>query len=119
MKTNFGRICLATQNILNPAAVKLSVRIEHLGVLVSRRFESAETKRLQQNLKVTFRSFFSPGWNCTRGSLADQDEQAGLSCRSLMRTERNYVNIKYFVNAENCRQLQWGVRVRYMFDEMI
>ena len=49
-----------TQNILNPAAVKLSVRIEHLGVLVARWFESAETKRLNfKNFKVSFRSFFT------------------------------------------------------------
>ena len=48
-----------TQNILNPAAVKLSVRIEHLGFLVARWFESAEIKRLQQNFKLTFRSFFT------------------------------------------------------------
>ena len=39
-----------TQQILNPAAVKLSRRFEHLGFLAGR-LESAEIKSLQQNFK--------------------------------------------------------------------
>ena len=39
-----------TQQILNPAPVKLSRRFEHLGFLAGR-LESAEIKSLQQNFK--------------------------------------------------------------------
>ena len=46
-----------TQNILNPAAVKLSGRIEYLGFLAGR-LESTETKSLQQNFNETFKGTF-------------------------------------------------------------
>ena len=46
-----------TQNILNPAAVKLSGRIEYLGFLAGR-FENTKIKSLQQNFQVIFRCFF-------------------------------------------------------------
>ena len=45
-----------TQNILNPAAVKLGGRIEYLGFLAGR-LENTETKSLQQYFKGTFSSF--------------------------------------------------------------
>ena len=45
-----------TQNILNPAAVKLGGRIEYLGFLAGR-LENTKIKSLQQNFQVIFRCF--------------------------------------------------------------